>query len=483
MTITTTDLQQGYAPPGVYIAEQSDPISIATGLPPARLTILGRGQGALTASEQIMLSDDGVTLAVKGVSVDSIEVRAVSDNSVIQSTQYSAAEEEVSEAERDYYVRITRASGASVPNNTTVWVSYTYLPVGYNLPRLFDTPADVAAMYGPGLGSDGTVNSPLTLAAELAFANGAGQVVAVPVTVADGATSQQVRTALQEAYAGISADYASTVVVPLTDGLSASDVVTAGADLRSHLNTMSGAGYYRVGIFGAPLGYTSSPADLISTGGLASGRLMLAYASEQGMVYRSNVDGARLNLGHQYLAAALGGRLVSLPVAESLTRKQVTGFQDVGGSLNVTTKNAYAAAGVMLVEKDRQNRLIVRHGTSTDRSNLVASEPSLVRARDVMVGMIQNGLDTSQLIGSAMDENSPMSVKAVVSGVLEYVKTERVIVDYSDLQVRTKTLNPSVIEVRFKYKPSFPLNYILVNFAIDLSSGESDLDATTGLTA
>lgn len=43
------------------------------------------------------------------------------------------------------------------------------------------------------------------------------------------------------------------------------------------------------------------------------------------------------------------------------------------------------------------------------------------------------------------------------------------------------SLNPSVIEVRFGYRPSFPLNYIMVNFAIDLNTGQTDgLDETTG---
>jgi len=491
MTITTTDLTQGYAPPGVYIAEQSDPISIATGLPPARLTILGRGQGASRASEQVMLSDDGVRLAVKGITVGSIEVRSVSDDSVIEPTQYTAVEETVSEADQDYYVRLTRAGSATVPNNTMVWVSYDYIPVGYNQARVFDNLADIVAMYGPGLSSAdpstpgyNPVNSPISLASELAIANGASQIVVVPVEIADGATAAQTRAALNAAYAKISGDYTSTVVVPLTDGLDATEAVTAAADLRTHVQALSASGYYRVGIYGAPLAYTGSPATLLASAGLASQRLILPYASEQGMVYRSSVDGTRINLGHQYLAAALGGRMVSLPVQRSLTRQVLTGFQDVGGVLNVTTKNTYAAAGVLVVERDRQNRLVVRHGTSTDRSNLAASEPSVVRARDVVVTMIQTGLDTSELIGSAMDENSSLSVKAIVSGVLEYVKTENVIIDYADLQVRVRTMNPSVIEVRFKYRPAFPLNYIMVNFAIDLSSGDTDdLDQFTGLPA
>ena len=442
MTVTTTDLSSGYAPPGVYIAEQSQPISTATGLPPARLTLLGRGQGAQSATEQVTLSDDGVRLAVKGINEGSVEVRAVSDDSVIPPTDYTLEKEVVSTASSDYYYRLTRTSGATAPNGTTVWVSYTYIPVGYDEPRVYTTPSDVAEMYGPALSGDAEnpINSPLTLAAELAFANGAGQIVIVPIDVAPGAA------------------------------------------LLGHVNTVSAQGYYRIGIFGASLTYTSAPTELVNTGGLISPRLIVAYASEQGLVYRSNADGTRVNLGHQYLAAALAGRMVSLPVARSLTRQSMTGFMDIGGSLNVTTKNTYAASGILLVEKNRQGRIIVRHGTSTDRSNLAASEPSVVRARDVMIAMVQTGLDTSDLIGSAMDENSALSVKSVVAGVLEYVTGENVIVDYSNLQVRVQSLNPSVIEVRFAYRPSFPLNYIMVNFAIDLSTGEADLDDTTGLT-
>lgn len=99
-----------------------------------------------------------------------------------------------------------------------------------------------------------------------------------------------------------------------------------------------------------------------------------------------------------------------------------------------------------------------------------------------MVSMIQTGLDTSDLIGSAMDENSTMSVKSVIAGVLEYVKGEGVIVDYRSLQARVQSLNPSVIEVRFGYRPSFPLNYIMVTFAIDLSSGDVEPNDDVNLT-
>ena len=66
-------------------------------------------------------------------------------------------------------------------------------------------------------------------------------------------------------------------------------------------------------------------------------------------------------------------------------------------------------------------------------------------------------------------------VKGIVTGILETAKTEGIIRDYPILQVRQQSLpggNPTAIEVQFAWQPFLPLNYILVTFAIDLSTGE-----------
>lgn len=489
MTAITTDLSSGYSPPGVYIAESSDPVSVSTGLPPGRLTLIGRGQGAQRATEQISLNTDGVRLTQKGIDQASLVVRSVSNDAEIPASQYTVEEQPQSDGDQDYYLRIFAVvpDGEETIDPVQVWVSYTFVPVGYFAPRIFTDPNDVRTLYGPGISSTvdpeavNPINSPLTLAAEIAFANGAPEILVVPLDLVPGASSTSVREAISAAYGQIGADYASSIVVPLFDGLESSDVISAAGDLRGHVALSSANGYYRVGIFGPPLSYTGSPSDLLASGGLAYSRLIMAYASPQGMVYRSNVSGARMNVGHQYLAVAYGARMASNPVQQSLTRRPITGFSDVGSRPNATQKNSWAAAGVALTERDRNQRMIIRHGTSTDRSDLVAAEPSVTRARDVMVAMIQSALDDSSLIGSPMDDNSPMAVKSIVAGVLEYCVTNNIIVAYNPTQVRMASLNPSVIEVRFGYRPSFPLNYIMVNFAIDLNTGQTDgLDETTG---
>lgn len=486
MTVTT-DFSSGYQPPGVYIGEQSNTIPTATGLPPARMVLIGRGQGGIATTEQITLTDAGVRLANKGIIEASIAITAVSDDSVVANTEYTVDKVTVTEQPQDYHIDISRVPTSVLPAGTAVWVTYESVPMNYYAKRTFTSPSDIANIYGPALttGGDPTdpgytpINSPLTLAAQIAFANGAAEVVLVPLATDKTATSPQVQAALLAAYEQIGTDYSASIVVPLTDGLADADAITAAADLRGHLASASNGGYYRIGVFGQPLGATSTPAELINSGGVAYERLIVAYASTEGMLYRTDVNGDRLMLGHQYLAAAYAGRLVANPVQQSLTRQRISGFAGVGQSPSRSEKDTWASQGVALTEVDRQNRIIVRHGTSTDRSNLVSSEPSLIRARDVMVGLIQTGLDNSELIGSAMTLDSPISVKSVVAGVLEYCETNGTFVSYKDLQSRIAQMNPSIIEVRFAYRPAFPLNYILVTFSVDLTTGDAELTEST----
>lgn len=471
---------ENYSPPGVYVSEQSNPITASTGLPLSRLTLIGRGQGAQQTTESISLTEEPRVLAQKGITESSIVVTAVSDDQVVPESDYVLTRLDGSGGQ-DYTYSITVVSGGGTPDGTQVWVSYEFVPVGYDEPRLFTSPADVSAVYGPALtvGGDSSapgynpVNSPLTLAAEIAFANGAGEILIVPLSTTAQSESATVRSAIQDAYTEVETNYSANIIVPLTDGLDSSDAALAASDLKGHLSTASTAGYFRVGVYGPPLTLDGSPAQVAQAA--SSGRIILAYAAPEGMLYRNSTDGSRVLLGHQYLAAAYGGIMAGNAVQQSLTRRQVSGFMDVSGTLTRVQKDTYAAAGVALTERDRAGRLIVRHGTSTDRGDLVRSEPSVIRARDVMVTMIQNALDVSSIIGSPMDQDSALSVKSVVAGVLEFVQTNGTIVDYHSLQVRVQSLNPSTIEVRFSYKPSFPLNYILVSFAIDLSTGENDL--------
>jgi hypothetical protein len=95
--------------------------------------------------------------------------------------------------------------------------------------------------------------------------------------------------------------------------------------------------------------------------------------------------------------------------------------------------------------------------------------------------MIESVRDTleNQVIGKVIaDGRAPAIVAAAVGSVLEQLKSVGDLVDYQDIQARTLTLDPTTVEVRYSYKPAFPLNYINIAFSIDLS-GDSDTSVTT----
>jgi hypothetical protein len=129
----------------------------------------------------------------------------------------------------------------------------------------------------------------------------------------------------------------------------------------------------------------------------------------------------------------------------------------------------------MVAEIDRANRLIVRHGTSSDPTSVLTREMSLVRAKDSMVTLIHDTMDSSGIIGTPINDETPIRIKGVMAGCLETLVGAGVIVAYNDLKVRQQSIDPTVVEVKFQYQPAYPLNYIVISFSINTLTGQTDL--------
>lgn len=485
----TTDFSH-YLPPGVYIEESETPLVAITGVPPTVVALVGPSRGYQTNTEQVALSDDGVVLRRKGIIPNSpslsVTVTRVDTGAAVDPADYVLTANGDVLLGQDYTVTITRASGATTPADTPVFVTYNYVEPTYFDARAFDNYEDVKDAYGEplnttpqGLGDTGyvAVASPLSLAAKIAFENGAGRLVLVPTQPVGGAVTM--RSALSAAYAKIATNYDVNVVVPLPVGIAdgGDDALNTGIDLRSHVEASSADGFFRVGIVGFDTTVVATPDTLASS--LASKRVMLAYGTDRGVLYYNGSTNQTLTLGNLYVAAAYAGRAAAVPVQKSLTKEVIRGFAGIAGTpLSNSVKNSYSEAGVAVVEADRIGRLSVRHGTTTDRTSVNTREMSLVRARDAMVSLIQRGMDDAQLIGDPIDDETPFAIKSVVDGLLNFAQTSRVIVGYTEPKVRQRSSEPSVVEVKFSYRPAYPLNYIVVSFSIDVATGE-----TTDLTA
>lgn len=481
----TVDFSHGYTPPGVTVEEQATTSIVITGTPPARAVLIGPGIGHRSNTEQIALNDDPVVLTEQGVDLTSIVVTDVATGAVlVANTDYDVTTAG-NLADDTYYTSINRHSGSTEDPGTPVLVAYNYIPPDYYQAKVFDNFEDVKDYYGEPVNllsqqvGDLTyqaVLSPLSLAAQLAFEQGAGELilVAIPLpdssAVTDAQKSAEYRANLAAAYQAIASDPTATVVVPITSGIITADAAGTATDLLTHVNTVSEDNFLRIGIIGFDPSVTTTP-DVIATA-LSSKRVMVAYAAPGGLQYYSGGSNTAFPLGHEYLAAAYAGLMTAQDPQVSLTRQQVRGFLGLSGTpLSNSLKNQYGAAGVAISEVDRLNRLVVRHSLMTDVSSINTRESSVVRAKDALILSIEDGLEESGLIGDPIDDSTPIVIKSVMATLLESAVTSGLIVSYASLGVRQQSVDPTVMEVKFSYKPAYPLNYILVAFTIDMQSG------------
>jgi hypothetical protein len=94
-----------------------------------------------------------------------------------------------------------------------------------------------------------------------------------------------------------------------------------------------------------------------------------------------------------------------------------------------------------------------------------------------MIESLRDTLDS--LIGEVIaDDTAPGVVASAIRNVLEALRGAGDLVAYSDIQARTTSLDPTIIEVRFSYRPAFPINYINIVFSLDLTTQTLTLPAT-----
>lgn len=486
-----------YVPPDVYVDAGATPTIQAVGIDPTIICLIGSGVGYHTFSETVSFaSSTSAVLTQKGINASSIVVTGyITDpNASGQSIPHTFVKDAGSTT-HDYSITtdttpgvdrsittITKSSGSAIEvGYPEVTVTYRYTDVNYHALNFFEDFASFQDTYGPALDpSTGALVSPLSMAAQVAIQNGATRLYAIALDSSLGTVANQFAQAYQ-LLAG--SNTTANVVVPLFDGVTSLSALggmlaTFNAALLADANARS----LRMGIVGFDEDVVATTADVVGLAqGVSSKRLVIAWPNQ--LNYYNGYTNTTSTLSGFFLAAAYAGVLSRQTPQMPLTRKYLQGFSGMPATiqraLTVSDKNKLAAAGVTVTEVARNGGLIVRHGLTTNYAGgVLTREISLVRAQDSLYNLLQDALQSSGLIGVPIDQNTALSVKSIVSGGLETAKASGVIFDYSGLAVREQNPpsgDPTVIEVKFAYKPSWPLNYILVNFTVDTTTGNTDL--------
>lgn len=365
---------------------------------------------------------------------------------------------------------------------------YRFVRENYYTPTRLASQSQVEAYYGAAFDTNGIV-TPLAAAAALAFENGAASVIVAPL-VTNGRQPTAVEAATsnvwEETLLGLRDIEDVNVIVPIV-GQSDPNVDDTGVhsihiEVQDHAKYLLTQGQYVVALFGedssgavadATLDTIRTHADDLGSryAGELAEQTVLVSPSRFERTLPSNNNKSIL-VGGQYVAAAIAGMLAARPVSSPLTRKQVSGFTSVAYPLyDKSAKDTDAAHGCLVVE---QKGLVVqvRHGLTLNTTDTAKRELSVVRAKHRMMASIKSTIDT-QVIGTVpADGNAPLLVQTTVIGVLERLRANRDLVSYNSVVARTLTNDPTTVEVRFSYRPAFPLNYVNVVFSLDLTVGD-----------
>lgn len=469
-----------YVPPGVYTESVAGPsVGVSTATPSA-VGIFGVSIGFRNYTDVFVVPADiaGPTpvqfgpLTKLGARSSSIVLTDVNTGVVyIPTTDYTktqaAGVDTVLDTNDDSFT-FTRVLGGGLLAGATVRITYKYTDASYYDATTFTDAFDVQDAYGAAFDSSGSLVSPLTLACQLAFANGATEIVAVAVSYSGAPVLGDLQTAL----AKLNDIESVAVIVPATGDN------TVFPSVSSHVNLQSNNRRERRAIVGVDgsVNAVSSATRIGYAQGVHNRRVMMV--SPAAVKYFSTTANLEVTIAGYFLAAALSGLAVSQGVAMPLTRKTLTGFTTIPERLSEQQKNLEATAGLCVVEQLRSGQIRVRHGITTDPTSLYTREWTITGQEDRLAIQVRNYLDSSGVIGSVISDTTLASVKAQVIGALGILQDNDDIQAWRNIQTRQLVNTPDVIQVQFEWQASIPLNYILVRYSIDLTTGNVTQTAT-----
>jgi hypothetical protein len=476
-----------YRPPGVYVDAGATPTITTAGIDPTTVVLIGNGVGFHTFSETVSFaSATTATLTKKGINPATIVVTGfITDpgapsqsipHTFVVNDDYDITTDTTDGADNSV-TTIAKDSGGDIESAyPEVTVNYQYTDTTYHALNLFEDYSSFTDLYGPALdATTGEIISPLSLAAQVAILNGATRIYAIAL-----GTTGTVQEKFGAAYSLLSASNTdANVVIPLWDG------VTDGTVIQGMLQTLKAAlladatnAILRTAIVGFDSGYAPTPTNVANLAlATVSERMIITWPNQ--LQFYNGTQASTTTVDGFYLAAACGGLLAAQAPQVPLTKKAPQGFVGLSAAvrqgLTVAVRNQLSEAGAPVVEVNRANALIVRHGVTTNfAGGVLTREISLVRARDALYNLLQDTLNNAGLVGEAIDPQTPMKVKGIVAGALETAKSSNLFNSYRDLAVRQQiapTGDPTIIEVRFMYAPSYPLNYVLAQFSVDTTTG------------
>jgi len=388
---------------------------------------------------------------------------------------------------------LTSGSGTQYVGATgTVSVSYSHQFGGYGT---FTSYTQMGNLFGPPV-SGSTINSSVSLAAYLAFLNGAYSVSVLPVArVSSSGISTASDSDWVRAFTPVTAGSDITrlgnlvgvdVVNPLygftTNGVLQSSVSgnTVGSGINNYLNAMASYGTYQrafLGIDGTSNQITSNNIQAFVSG-FNNTRATVVYPGS--VIFNPGINPANGNTNTTvavpgyYLASAVAGVFVGQPnVATPVTNKVVNGFVSIPNQISLLdAQSSYLPYGVSVVRQKRDGNLWILQGLTTNVSTWLTQEISINAIGDQLAREIKNALDTSGVTGSPMTPSTISAAVGTVHSTLINLVSSGLIQSYNNLEYLVNPASPTTLNISFQYAPTYPINYLQVTFSLNTQTGQ-----------
>jgi hypothetical protein len=471
----------GYQNPSVYV--QQAPSSITTNAVLStvpNILFLAYSPNAPTNNQSDTFqftSASGIqtfTLSQSGTVTNFVLTNSLTGAPLISGTNYSGP------TTTSGITTFTTISGSAfVQNSTYLQASYTYTTVAPGSVYTFTDFNSAANTFGQPFvysGSTPVINSPASLAAFLAFQNGAPQVTLSNIVSASGSTVDFL-TAIQT-FTGT--DYFDLVVPLVYDtAYNSSSTGALFKGLSQFLTAQANNGIFQRAFIGLDSSAAGSSlpmtVPIAIASDMANQRVSIVNLPtinyNPGFNSVTGLTAGIVSLNGYYAAAGLAGEWASQPPQQPLTHQTLNGFTSLSNQLTASQETTLQSYGVLVVAQKRNGTIYTRHGLTTNTTNWLTQEISINSVGDYVAKTFKQSFINSNLIGQALTPSVMAAVNNLTIAVLNDLKVAGVIQAYTGINISQNVNNPTQVLVTFLYSPTIPLNYINITIAINTSSG------------
>lgn len=342
------------------------------------------------------------------------------------------------------------------------YASYVYQKDDFTT-AFFTKMSSIEAAYG-AIHPD----NPVSLAAYLAIINGAVLVGIKQVPRAEGSIYADISTyvsAITELEGVLPGHILPDLITPLRgDSTQMFQVLKRSNDIQSSIRYRA----ERTSILGMAAGTTEDQVKTLAQV-MGNDRMRIVYP-DMALMNIEAQDGSTKEylIDGPMLAAMLTGSVVSpnVDVATPWTRRKLVGPSQLARTLDAVQQNLLAVKGITILE-DKPPFIQVRHGLTTDMTNILTKTPTVRLIADHVQQQSRDTLD--QFIGIKFLPGILSQVEGRLSKMMQNLVKQEIIALYTGLKANVDPEDPTTANVEAFYQPVFPLLYIVLTFHLRAS--------------